>query len=277
MLRTFALMASALLLFLGAPDAAAQSQPVQLSISGNTATAIVGSPVQPLAEVILEFENPVGLSASSLGISANLVSLTDPVLLARLPSAQLNQLSNAFPLLITVEPPLAGGLKFRTVRVEVHTHALVYSLGSSYRLFKAPLNGAFQDITDEVAPGSVRARGTTGGFSQFLVLTDLRETETVVIDKLAALRAKVDTLPSGEQAGFDALLDAIEADVAAGHYVDAITGTTAVAQRARNRAAASAITGQWRATRDVTNQAGDLISAAATLGFSIAYQRDFGQ
>jgi len=277
MLRTFALMASALLLFLGAPTASAQSQAVQVSVSGNTATAVVGNPVQPLAEVILEFENPVGLSASSLGISASLVSLSDATLLARLPSTQLNQLSNAFPLLVTVEPPLTGGLKFRTVRVEVHTHTLVYSLGSSYRLFKAPLNGSFQDITDEVAPGSVRARGTTGGFSQFLVLTDLRETEAVVIDKLAALRAKVDTLPSAEQAGFDALLDGIEADIATSDFSGAIAGTAAVAQRARDRAMASAITGQWRATRDVSNQAGDLIAGAATLGFSIAYQRDFGQ
>ena len=78
MLRTFALMASALLLFLGAPTASAQSQAVQVGISGNTATAVIGPPSQPLAEVILEFENPVGLSASSLGISASLVSLTRP-------------------------------------------------------------------------------------------------------------------------------------------------------------------------------------------------------
>lgn len=277
MMRTIAVMASTLLLLLSAPLASAQSQPVQVSVSGNTATATIGAPLQPLAEVILEFDAPVGLTPESLGISANLVSLTDPALLARLPSAQLNQLSSAFPLLVTIEPPQDGGLKFRTVRVEVHTHALVYSIGSSYRLFKAPLNGAFADITDEIAKGSVRSRGTTGGFSQFLVLTDLRETEAVVIEKIASLRARVDSLPGNEQAGFDALLDTLESELAVADYADAIAATRALAQRARERAAAGAIGSQWRATRDVQNPAGELIAGAATLEFSIAYQRDFGQ
>lgn len=277
MMRTIAVMASTLLLLLCAPLASAQSQPVEVSVSGNTATATIGSPLQPLAEVILEFDAPVGLTPSSLGISATLVSLSDPTLLARLPSAQLNQLASAFPLLVTIEPPQTGGLRFRTVRVEVHTHALVYSVGSSYRLFKAPLNGAFADITDEIAQGSVRSRGTTGGFSQFLVLTDLRETEAVVIEKIASLRTRVDTLPANEQPGFDALLDAIEADLAGADYNDAISTARAVAQRARERAAAGAIASQWRATRDVQNPAGELIAGAATLEFSIAYQRDFGQ
>lgn len=268
--------ASALLLALCAPLVSAQSQPVQVSISGNTATATIGSSLQPLAEVILEFDDPVGLSASSLGLSANVVNISDPALLARLPNAQLNPLSSAFPLLVTIEPPQAGGLKFRTVRVEVHTHALAYSLGSSYRLFKAPLNGSFVDITDEIAPGSVRARGTTGGFSQFLVLTDLRETDAVVVDKTALLRARVDALPAGEQAGFVALLDALDNALEAADYATAIADARAIAQRARDRAAAGALGSQWRATRDVENQAGDLIAGAATLEFSIAYLRDFG-
>ena len=82
-------------------------------------------------------------------------------LLARLPGA-LAQPDSLFPLLVTIEPPQAGGLAFhRTVRVEVHTHALVYSAGSNYRLFKAPLGGSFKDITDDVAPGSVRATRRT--------------------------------------------------------------------------------------------------------------------
>lgn len=276
MSRTLALIASLLLLFC-APLAHAQSQPVQVSISGNTATATIGGALQPLAEVILEFEAPVGLSSSSLGLSASLVNISDPALLARLPDAKLNPLASAFPLLVTIEPPQAGGLKFRTVRVEIHTHALSYSLGSSYRLFKAPLNGAFVDITDEVAPGSVRARGTTGGFSQFLVLSDLRETDAVVAGKIAALRARIDALPAGEQGGFDALLDAAQADLAAANHAAAIADVRGIAQRARDRAAVGAITGQWRATRDVTNEAGDLIAGAATLEFSIAYLRDFGQ
>ena len=50
--------------------------------------------------------------------------------------------------------------------------------------------------TDEIAPGSVRARGTTGGFSQFLVLTDVRETGAVVQDKFDWLRARIEAVPA---------------------------------------------------------------------------------
>ncbi len=276
-LRKFTATVAVLLSALCAPLAFAQSQPVQVSISGNTATATIGAPLQPLAEVILEFENATGLTPASLGISADLVNLSDPALLSRLPNAQLIQLDSAFPLLVTIEPPRTGGLTFRTVRVELHTHALLYSIGSSYRLFKAPLNGSFTDITDEIAQGSVRARGTTGGFSQFLVLSDLRETVAVVAEKLLTLRDRVDTLPAAEQASFDARLDAVETGLAAADYNTAIADTRLIAQQARERAAAGAIGGEWRATRDVQNPAGDLIAGAASLEFSIAYLRDFGQ
>jgi hypothetical protein len=257
------------------PLASAQSLPVQTTVSGNTATVVVGSPTNPVADLTLTFDDASGLSASSLGIQAQLVDLSSPTLLARLPGA-LAQPDSLFPLMVTIEPPQTGGLAFhRTVRVEVHTHALAYSAGSSYRLFKAPLGGNFKDITDDVAPGSVRARGTTGGFSQFLVLADLRETNAVVATKFAALRARVDTLPSGEQAAFDALLDGAQAAVATGAYADAIAAIDTFRARAASRAG-NQLTDTWLATRTGDNQAGDLIAGAATLRFSVSYLRDYG-
>lgn len=269
-------IALAVLLALCPLLASAQSLPVQVGVSGNVATAVIGNPANPLADVTLTFDEVEGLSAASLGLEAKLVGLGDANLLARLPDVQLNALQQGFPLLLTIEPPAAGGLRFRTVRVEVHTHALVYTTGSSFRLFKAPLNGAFVDITDEVAPGSVRARGTTGGFSQFLVLADLRETGDVVADKFASLRARVATLPLTEQQPFIARLNDAEAALAAGDYADAIAAVDQVSSRALARAG-NQLADEWRATRDADNQAGDLIAGAATLRFSIAYLRDFGQ
>lgn len=258
------------------PRASAQALPVAFAVDGDVATVLVGNPAHPTAEVVLDFDEVANLSAANLGISARLVNAGDPSLLARLPDVQLNQPSASFPLLLTVEPPAAGGLRFRTVRVEVHTHALAYTVGSSYRLFKAPLNGAFRDITDEIAPGSVRARGTTGGFSQFLVLTDLRETGDVVANKIAGLRARVSTLPASERPPFNARLDAVEAAVAAEDYAQAIAKTDEIATRADARGGTQ-LADEWRATRDADNQAGDLIAGAATLRFSLAYLRDFGQ
>ena len=264
-------------LLLGSATAAAQSLPVAVGVSGNVALVQVGNPASPLAEVTLTFEDATGLSASSLGISARLVDITDPSLLSRLPDATLTRPDSSFPLLVTIEPPATGGLSFRrSVRVEVHTHALSYAPGSFYRLLKAPIGGAFRDITDEVAPGSVRARGTTGGFSQFLVLTDLRETGTVISGKLAWLRAHVAALPASERPPFDAQLDATEAAVARGDFAGALAAVDAFHDRAAARAG-NGLLQEWRATRDVDNQAGELLAGAATLKFSIVYLRDYGQ
>ena len=111
------------LLVIAAPIAAAQSLPVSVSVSGNTANVVIGAASSPVADMTLDFDSPRGLSAANLGISAQLVSVNDPALLARLPGT-LTSLDASFPLLVTVEPP-AGGLSFdRLVHVEIHTHAL---------------------------------------------------------------------------------------------------------------------------------------------------------
>lgn len=268
------LLASTLLL---APVvASAQPVPVQVQVSGNTATIDVGGIGQSLADITLTFDDADGLTPASLGVSAELVSLADPQLLARLPSLDTS-LDASLPLLVTIEPPALGGLAFeRTVRVDLHTHALAYTVGSSYRLFKAPLHGSFRDITDEIAPGSVRARGTTGGFSQFLVLTDVRETGAVVQDKFDWLRTRIEAVPATERAPLLAQLDAAEDAVSAADYAAAVAALDAIRAHAAARAG-NGLQDEWRATRDAQNEAGEIIAGAATLKFSVAYLRDFGQ
>lgn len=263
-------------MFAATASTAAQSLPVQVYTNGSTATIEVITGGVNSTEVLLDFEQAFNLNATSLGVSAELVSLSDPLLLARLPDPLNTQLDSALPLLITIEPPAGGGLAFnRTVRVEVHTHALPYTVGSSYRLLKAPLNGAFRDITDEIAPGSVRARGTTGGFSQFLIVTDVRASDAVVAEKFSWLRARFALLSPLERPAFDSLLDAAQSALAAGNYTDAVLAVDAIRARAAARAG-STLTQQWLATRAGANEAGDIMSGAATLKFSIAYLRDFG-
>lgn len=258
--------------------ASAQNLPVTVAVAGNVATVRVDLPTQQtLAEVILTFDDSLGLNAGSLGVSARLVDASDPALLSRLPDGSLNRPDPSFPLMVTIEPPTLGGLSFqRTVRVEVHTHALAYAAGSQLRLFKAPLNGSFRDITDEIAPGSVRARGTTGGFSQFLVLTDLRPTSKVVTDKFARLQSLIALLPLSERGPLQMNADTAQSALDQGQYGDALTALDQLRARVAARAG-TAIPSQWRATRDTDNQAGELLAATATLSFSIGYQRDFGR
>jgi hypothetical protein len=270
------LLVAAMLLF-GSGVAPAQNLPVLVDTAGNTATVRIGTAANPLAELTLTFDDATGLSPSSLGVSARLVNLSDPALLARLPDPRLVQLDSALPLLVTIEPPTAGGLSFRrSGRFELHTHALAYSMGSNYRVLKAPVGGAFHDTTEEIAQGSVRARSRYGGFSQFLVVADLRRTGDAIDEKIAALRARIATLPAGEQPAFTTQLDAVESAIANEDYADALTAVDLVSERALARAG-NGLLDEWRATRDADNQVGELLAGAATLKFSIGYLRDFGQ
>src|SRR5688572_22482139 len=95
--RSFASLLAVAALWASAGMASAQSLPVNTTVSGNTATVIVGSPTQPIADLTITFDDATGLSASSLGVSAKLVDITDATLLARLTGA-LTQPDSAFPL-----------------------------------------------------------------------------------------------------------------------------------------------------------------------------------
>ena len=254
----------------------AQVLPVEVKVAGNTAVARIGAPlVGTLADVTLTFDQVSGLTPSSAGIRAELVSLTDPLLRARLPS--LTQVTSTLPVLVTIEPPLTGGLSFRrSGRYEFHTHLLPYSVGSHLRVFKAQLGGNFRDITEEITSGSVRARSRYGGFSQFLLLVDLRATGTAVAEKISYLRVRIAMLPTSEQPAFTTLLNAAESAIANGNYANAIAAIDSITALATARAG-TYIPDVWRATRDVENHAGELIAGAATLKFSVAYLRDYGQ
>ena len=251
--------------------------PVAVTASGDHAEIRVGNTLLPLAEVSLDFQDASGLTPASLGATAQLVNLLDETLLARLPDTGLTQLTSALPLLLTIEPPANGGLSFRdTGRMEIHTHLLPYTAGSPLRVFKASLGAPFRDVTDEIARGSVRARTTYGGVSQFLILVDLRSTRTVIDQKLAWMRGIAAQLPAAEQAPFQALIDGVETNVDADQYASALTGIDAIRTRAQERAGIY-LPNEWRATHDRQNLAGELVAAANTLGFSVRYLRDFGQ
>jgi hypothetical protein len=257
--------------------ASAQSLPVLVDASGNDASIVIGDPLNPLADVTLVFKDATGLSPASLGVSVQQVSLTDPALLARLPDASLTALPTALPLLITIEPPAHGGLSFRdTGRLEIHTHALAYVPGSAFRVLKAPLGGNFRDVSDEIAQGSVRARTTYGGFSQFLIVTDLRPTGVVINEKIGYLRDRISALPLSERQPFTTKLDIAQAAITAADYATALGAIDDIRARAEARAG-NFLANEWRATRDVTNHAGELVAGAATLRFSVVYLRDFGQ
>ncbi|MFC5489467.1 DUF6689 family protein [Dokdonella soli] len=263
-------------LLLAAIAPAAQAD-VTVSVSGNTALANISLPGGMGADVTLVFDSVQNLDASTLNISAQLVNVNDPALLSRLPSPAAS-IPAAFPVLITVEPPAAGGLSFQNAyTLEVHTHNLGYAPGTPLRLFKAPLGGSFEDITSDVLAGSVRARGRGGAFSQFMIVADMRATNDVANAKFSALDYRLNNavMPADLRSQLNSTLGLARTAYNSADYVAAIARIDDLLSQVQ-AAAGTSLANVWRAQRDLDNIAGGLLGQGSTLRFTLARLRDFG-
>ena len=262
---------TALLALLLAACAQAQAG-VSVSVSGNTAVAQISLAGGYGADLSLTFQNAQNLSASSLGVSASVVNPLDATLLARLPAGAGLSIPSAFPVLVSVSPTALGGLSFSNgVAIELHTHNLVFTQDSPFRLYKAPAGGAFYDITGEVASGSVRTRGTTGGFSDFLIVVDTGAAGDTAEDQYDYLEARADSsaVSSGPRAALLSDLAASRSAFDAGNYT--LAGTRLATFRSDLAGyAGNGVPNVWRAARDLDNVAGDLLAESASLQFTLA-------
>jgi hypothetical protein len=257
-----------LVAFLTATAAAAQGIS-NLSISGSQATATIDLP-GVAADLSLTFEGVVGLTPQNLGLSARLVNPL--ALLARLPAGGLLSIPVAFPVEVSIHPPPAGGLSFSGIQsLELHVFNLSLIPGSPLRLFTSSGGGAFHDITGAIGSGSYRARGTTGSFSEFLIVADLRPAATVINEKFDAVDSLLagdgGLMPAALASDLTSKIHAARAMYAGGDLIGASRAVGAFADTVRN--SGGAIPDVWRASGDLTNVAGLLRAAASTLQFSL--------
>jgi hypothetical protein len=263
--------ASAALLLLGLMLAAPARSQVSVSVSGNTATAQISLAGGYGADFTLTFPSAQNLSASSLGIGASVVNPLDPTLLARLPAGSSLAVPTAFPVMISVTPPALGGFAFTNgASVEIHTHNLVFTQNSPFRIYKAPAGGSFYDITSDVLAGSVRTRGTTGGFSDFLILIDTGSYEDGAEDKYEYLESRVDTNALSSGARTALLADLASSRSAYDQDDFALASTRLDTFRSHVLGyAGNGVPNAWRAARDLDNIAGDLLAESASLQFTL--------
>ena len=228
------------------------------------------------AELTITFEDAVGLTAQSLGLSVQQVTPLDTAVLSRLPS--LTALPAGFPLLLRIEPPATGPLSFRgVVTVELYTHDLAYAPGCPLRLFSAPLGGPFRDVTESMGAGSYRVRGGKGDFSEFLIVVESRPVDTVITAKLDRLE---DLLAAHASAIEPAVLVDLEDVLASARdkyetnqLVPAIQKVEAFERKVDNHAGDD-VPDVWRSARDLVNVAGELRAAARTLHFSLLWKNN---
>lgn len=244
-----------------------------VAVNGSTLTATLELPLGVEADLTIEFEQVIGLSAQSLGLSVAEIDPTDVFLLNRLP--ELGGVPTAFPLMLTIEPPATGPLTFTgVVEVELYTKNLHYTAGSPLRLWKAPVGGDFVDITEFTGAGSYRVRGTSGGFSEFVIGIEGRTSSAVIEAKYAALRnrlAATSTLMPTAVA--DLLEDLLDESELGGYLLGdldaAVDSIDEFLQAIDQHRATGEIPDVWRASRDLTNVAGELSSLARTLRYSL--------
>ncbi len=235
------------------------------------------------ATVTITFDQAINLSADSLNLTAELI---DPAHPPALPAGV--SIDAAFPVLISVEPPVAlfmngyeanqtgdGNLGFfNTYQFEVHTTDLACSSAKSkYRLYKAPHGStAFADVTDDLLHGSVRARGRGAAFSQFLVVRDTNLALTTALLKLTNLTTRLNLSTITNLTLVTSLLNTlltVTADVVSLQIGAAIASLDTDFIAPVTAAAGIDIANKWIAGGSLNNDAGDLISLAQTLRFTL--------
>lgn len=252
------------------PLPAAAQGIINVVVNGNELSAGISLPGGIGADLVIGFEQVAGLTPQNLGVSASLVNLLDPNLLARLGGGSL---LGAFPMLLRIEPPAQGGLSFHGVAsVSLHTHNLDYLPGTPLRIFAAPLGGRFEDITASVGKGSYRCRGSKGSFSEFLILADLRPVRLAVAEKLTRLDRILDENADAIDGAVLDDLTSLAAEIRsawnAGQSQQAIAKTDAFLALVQANSG-TAIPDVWRSSRDAVNVAGLLRAAGETLRFSL--------
>ena len=210
------------------------------------------------ADLELEFDNPQNLTVPCLGISADVLD----------PSNQ--EIDPAFPVRVTVDPPPGCGLQFdNDVDIDLETDELVHVPFSPYRLMKGPIGGSFLNITGLVDPGSVRARGSGGSFSEIVIVREIVQDYADDADAaFAALQARLNDPAIGLTAR-----QTLETDLAvsiaayqANNFAQAI-GSLEDLDSHCGALGGPALPNSWRAQGDLVNAEGEVVSYSDHLKF----------
>jgi len=224
-------------------------------------------------DLTIKFENAVGLTAQNFTVNAQLIDVNDLSILNRLPDSLLTGIPTAFPVLISVEPDPTKGFSFSgAYEIELYTKSLHYTAGSPLRMFHAHGNGDFEDITTMTGSGSYRVRTNGGQFSDFIIVADLRDINTVIATKVTRLinyvNAVSNTLTLAASQPLNDAISNIQTAISNGYYQQALQATNALIQL-MHADDGSLYPDVWRSTGDLENIRGRILSMANTLRYSL--------
>jgi len=202
------------------------------------------------------------------------VSVLDATAIAnvrsRLPDPVNQGVDPALPLRVVIEPPGGCGLVFEDeYDAEFDATNLVFNPASPYRLMKAPVGGAFEDITNVVDAGSVRARGCGGTFSEFVLVRDQAQNYTSeLIAAFAGLASVIDDAAVGPTARATLGTDhhVSRSAFEAGNFSAAIAGLDDLTEHS-GILGGPALPNRWRSARDLVNLEGDIVARSNHMKF----------
>jgi hypothetical protein len=246
--------------------------PVSVTVDGNTLQAKLSVNQAIEIDLSLEFENSVGLSASNIDISATLVDINDPGVMSRLSSTNISVIPS-FPVIVSVTPKSDAGFSFEGLAsIEIYTKAVDYNSSMPARMFRSHANGAFEDITSMVSAGSIRSRGNTGSFSDFMILLDERNDEDMIADKVAQISQLLSqhsglsslALASTMQSGLDAINSALLL-VNYSTTLESVENMIGLVESANSEN----ISTVWRSSNDLVNLQGELLTHLKALRYAL--------
>ncbi|MGS2719570.1 DUF6689 family protein [Paraglaciecola aestuariivivens] len=246
--------------------------PTSVSITDNKLQAKLQVNSAISVDLVVEFENSIGLSADNIDISATLVSPNDSSVLDRLTSTNISVLPS-FPVVVSIRPKADSGFGFEGLAtVEIYTKAVDYSAAMPARLFRSHDNQDFEDITTMISAGSIRARGSTGSFSDFMILLDERSHPAKINDTYAQLNqllsANSDLISSALSASLQTSFDSLQLALLTNDYTTALVVTDQLISVLEN-ASNEQLSTVWRSSNDLVNMQGELLTRLKTLRYSL--------
>ena len=244
--------------------------PQQLSFDDNEIEATIALTNAIEVDIKVEFDNAVGLNASNIDISAELLLPTDLSIVNRLPSSLVTATSG-FPVVISISPKPDAGFAFEGMAmVEIYTKALHFN--PALRIFRSHANGEFEDITQLTAAGSIRSRGNTGSFSDFMILMDLRIPEDVIDTKFARVEQFIadnsSQISPVIMSALNAQLTFLQDDITNADYIAALSVVDTLIDLVES-CNGDFMADVWRSSDDLVNVKGELLTKLHTLRFSL--------
>ncbi|MGK0305391.1 MAG: hypothetical protein ACI8UG_001139 [Gammaproteobacteria bacterium] len=261
-----------LLTLLSSSSIAQTVSPTSLSINGNILQAKLQVTSLIELDLVVEFERSIGLSANNIEISASLIDVNSSSVTNRFNVDDIKAIPS-FPVLISISPKANSGFGFEGLAsVEIYTRSIDYNAAMPARLFRSHDNGNFEDITSMVSAGSIRARGNTGSFSDFMILLDERSNIDMIDDTFSQLSQLFnqhgDKVSLILATSIQASINNLQHALLMADFATALEVTESLIFITEN-ATGDQMSNVWRSSGDVTNMQGELLTRLKTLRYSL--------